>query len=193
MQVAHALDDGILEPHEEHELRKLQYELGLSDADVARFAPQLAEARALYHVAAGSLPVVAAPPGVILKRDEVCHFGAGANLLTEVTTHVYTGRSAGVSVRIMKGVSVRTSGSRGRRVPVQELVYVGFGPLLITSQRTLFLGPEHVSIPHGLLVSVSPFGDGFELHHEKQRDRLLFQVDWALVASATLIMAAQRV
>lgn len=84
-------------------------------------------------------------------------------------------------------------GSRGQRIPVQELAYVGSGPLVITNARTLFLGPQHISIPHSMLVSVTPLADGFELHHDRQRDRLLFQLDWASVAGAVLIMAAQRV
>ena len=53
----------------------------------------------------------------------------------------YTGKSAGVSVRVAKGMSVRTGSSGGR--PIRDDVRkFNVGDLLITNQRILFVGKD---------------------------------------------------
>ena len=83
--------------------------------------------------------------GVILADSETCvalshgvqHIGS------RKSTH-YEGRSAGVSVRIMKGVSVRSGGFAGRPVTTVSSEIADYGTIFITDQRVVFAGAREV-------------------------------------------------
>lgn len=53
----------------------------------------------------------------------------------------YTGESAGVSVRVAKGVTVRTGGRGGRAVR-DTVRQVNMGDLLVTNKRVMFVGKD---------------------------------------------------
>ena len=65
------------------------------------------------------------------------------------------GRTSGTSIRVAKGVSVRTGGYSGRSVHYEELVTYGTGVFAITNKHIYFAGDrKNVRIPHGRIVSL---------------------------------------
>jgi hypothetical protein len=75
---------------------------------------------------------------MMVARDEIVHLEVEAALTKEVVHREFSGGSAGVSVRVAKGVSVRTGSLRGRAAVVgTSIENVDQGILAVTSQRTL--------------------------------------------------------
>lgn len=98
---------------------------------------------------------------LLLRRGEICHYAEAATLITSKTvTTGYQGGSSGISLRVAKGVTVRSGSSRG--VPIKgEEVTRHNGALYITNNRVIFASP---SKSFNLLISkvsaVNPYSDG---------------------------------
>ena len=69
------------------------------------------------------------------------------------TKREIVGRSAGTSICVMKGVSVRTSGSRGTPVETAVLTGRGSGVFAISTRNVSFNGERSFRIPLGKIVS----------------------------------------
>ncbi|WP_419162902.1 hypothetical protein [Candidatus Palauibacter sp.] len=63
------------------------------------------------------------------------------------------GRTSGTSVRVMKGVSVRTGGFAGHGVDYHEIVEHGPGILAVTNKHILFSGHKSARIPFRKVVT----------------------------------------
>ena len=103
-------------------------------------------------------------PNIILRPGETCHImepvhiGRPKNVVTG-----YSGRSGGASVRIAKGVSLRTGGSQAK--PIRETIYEKYvGTFYVTNQRIIVnaqkLGFEK---PITNLSSFELYSDGLNL------------------------------
>lgn len=98
--------------------------------------------------------------------------------LERKTRRKTVGRSAGTSVRVMKGVSVRLGQSVGTPVEYDELVDRGSGVLAITTKHIYFSGDERsIRIPFSKVVSVVQMNDGVEV----TRDRVSGQPEFFVV------------
>ncbi len=86
---------------------------------------------------AGHLPRVDLP-GVFLDAGEVAHYACQAAYCDTVQTKEYVRATSSSSVRIMKGWTVRTGGSRGRWETHSHLMQVP-GTLAITSANIRFI------------------------------------------------------
>ena len=88
-----------------------------------------------------SFPIVSYPD-FFPQMEEVIVYVAPANTFVDKEQVVgYTGGSSGVSVRVAKGVSLRTGGSS--RKPIRSVVRkYHFGDLIITNKRILFIGKD---------------------------------------------------
>ena len=84
-----------------------------------------------------TVPAVIDCKNFVLRNGEVCHYQQPASsVVTKNLVTRYEGRSSGVSVRVMKGVSIRSGSSRG--VPIREDVKRKYdGTLTITNQRVV--------------------------------------------------------
>lgn len=84
-----------------------------------------------------TVPAVIECKNFVLRNGEVCHYQRPASsVVTKNLVTRYEGRSSGVSVRVMKGVSIRSGSSRG--VPIREDVKREYdGTLTITNQRVV--------------------------------------------------------
>jgi len=87
--------------------------------------------------------------GVILGESETCVALSPGVQYIEFRKHThYEGRTAGISVRIMKGVSLRSGGFAGRPVTTVSPELADYGTILVTDRRVLFTGGrEVVEIP----------------------------------------------
>ena len=80
-------------------------------------------------------------PGLVLTAGEVVHWAVPGSLLEErVVRRGYVGGSAGVNVRIVRGVSVNVGRHKGDLVSERGIVPVSDGTLVLTSKRVVFRG-----------------------------------------------------
>ena len=70
------------------------------------------------------------------------------------------GRSAGASIRVMKGVSLRTGGSKGTPVETDVLTHRGSGTFAISTKHVFFHGERSFRIPLAKIVSVQSATSG---------------------------------
>ena len=98
-----------------------------------------------------------------LKKDEQLVWAfAITSYLEDRTRRQYVGSSAGVSIRIVKGVYYHASAFKGNPVDVAERVHVDSGILAITDKNIYFYGPRKtMRVPYNKIVAFYPFSNGF--------------------------------
>jgi hypothetical protein len=140
------------------------------------------EEQELHQLLAAPLTEIR-PSQALVKAGEKA-YGAVKASLQEVKTVGYSAGTTGMSVRVAKGVTLRTSGTRGKAV--KGLVSVAAGELVITDKRVIFSGDQKsFAIPLDDLLGTTNYSDGFGFSDSKatytlitsnDRDRLLFAV-----------------
>lgn len=95
-------------------------------------------------------------PSILLKKDELAYFEQLATLLiTQNKAIGSTGRSSGTSVRIAKGVYVRSGGSGSRKI-YKDVTSRYMGQLSITNQRITFMQAQKAfEIPLDKLTNIA--------------------------------------
>ena len=83
------------------------------------------------------------------------------------TKREVVGRSAGASVRVMKGVSVRTGASKGTPVETDVLTPRGRGTFAISTKHIFFHGERSFRIPMGKIVSAQGSPEGLEIVRDR--------------------------
>jgi hypothetical protein len=83
------------------------------------------------------------------------------------TKREVVGRSAGASVRVMKGVSVRTGASRGTPVETDVLTPRGSGSFAVSTKHVFFQGERSFRIPMAKIVSVQGSPEGLEIVRDR--------------------------
>lgn len=114
-----------------------------------------------------NLPVLMSAP-ILLQKNEICHFACYAKRYeTKLKTVGYEGGYSGVSVRVAKGVTFHTGGTRGHAI--KQNVGVEYpGNLYITSKRLIFLGDKkNFTITFNKILGANCFKDGFNIQTEK--------------------------
>ena len=143
----------------------LSHILGL-DEDQQKQVPELTSIlpdQAISLINSGTLPTLNVPT-LMLNVNETCHYVEKACLVVNKTmiTH-YDGTRGGVSVSIMKGVSLR--GGKTRTTPVREKVTdLTPGYFYVTSARIIFSSQEN-AFEKGIsaLTSISPYSNAIGL------------------------------
>lgn len=95
-------------------------------------------------------------PSIMLKKDEIAFFEQSATLLITQNKAVgSTGRSSGVSVRVAKGVYLRSGGSGSQKI-YRDVTTRFTGLLSITNQRISFMQAQKAfEIPLEKLTNIS--------------------------------------
>lgn len=113
----------------------------------------------LEQIAAGGLPVLTEVP-VILAEGEVAHFSAPARrYITKKKAIGRTGSGGGISVRVAKGVSLRSGG--GASQTVYDDVTDSFGGLVtLTNRRIVFTAVQNsFDCKLASISAIAPDGD----------------------------------
>jgi hypothetical protein len=138
---------------------------------------------------AGRLPEIE-PQHLISKKGEVTHIELNATLQKEVTLshREYKGGGAGVSVRVAKGVRVRTGGGRGVGYTVidgTQMQTEDEGILAVSSQRLVFLGSRKtIEVSYTKLAGLTVYTDGFTVSaSNRQRTMMFVGFDGPVVAA----------
>ena len=123
------------------------------------------------------------PAQALIKAGEKAYAAVMASL-QEMQTVGYSAGTTGMSMRVAKGVTLRTSGMRGKAL--KGMVSVASGELVITDKRVLFAGDrKSFAIPLDDLLNTTNYTDGFGFSDGKttytlitssDRDRARFDV-----------------
>ena len=90
----------------------------------------------------------------------------------------YVGSSYGTSVRVMKGVYLRSSNYEGERFQTSEMQSAGPVWLIVTTKNLFVYGPEIVKVPLKKIVGVQPYTDGIGVFREGQNAKPMhFKLD----------------
>lgn len=109
--------------------------------------------------------------GFVCKKNEKVLFSfQGVRHYHQGTHSQWTGRSAGVSVKIVKGFWFRTGANRGHSVSSTSMDDQGTGTLVLTNQGFSFIGTNSTRIPFSHILSLEPYADGFSLDTDYARN-----------------------
>lgn len=113
----------------------------------------------LEQIQAGGLPVLTGVP-VILADGEAAHFfGPARRYITKTKAVGRTGSGSGVSVRVAKGVSVRTGGGASRTV-YDDVTDSFAGQVVLTNRRIVFLAKQNgFDCKLDAISAIAPEGD----------------------------------
>lgn len=131
--------------------------------------------RKMYEVSQGKLtPITVA--GINMLTGEHAYWSEPVTLYEErVVRRETVGRSRGVNIRIMRGVSYRIGGSRGQSMPVYGDVPVASGELVLTNQRVLFKGDKKsIALLWRDVMGIDPYTNAMTIHSAKVKQPLRF-------------------
>ena len=114
----------------------------------------------LQQIQGGVLPVLSSVP-VVLEEGEVAHFFAPARrYITKKKAVGRTGSGGGVSVRVAKGVSVRSGGGASQTV-YDDVTDAFDGLAVLTNRRIVFLAKQNgFDCKLSAISAILPEGDG---------------------------------
>jgi hypothetical protein len=109
--------------------------------------------------------------GFVCKKNEKVLFSfQGVRHFHQGTHSQWTGRSAGVSVKVVKGLWFRTGANRGHSVSSTSMDDQGTGTLVLTNLGFSFIGTNSTRIPFSHILSLEPYVDGFGLDTDYARN-----------------------
>ncbi len=116
-------------------------------------------------------------PFRFMKSEHLIYALDGVSYYEQRTKREIVGRSAGTSVRIMRGVSVRVGQSRGTPVETDQIFHRGLGTMAITTKHLYYCYDDQVrlvSVPTksfrirlDKIVSITPFSDGISITRDR--------------------------
>ena len=180
-----------LSHEEEISLRAYQAQLRLTDADMRQAIPQLMRAKEFTAILAGQLPNVPVP-GILLPVGEVAHYVAGAALVITTYSTQYVRATAGSTVRVARGVSFRTSGTRGHHVTIPSNHTVP-GTLVVTNRNVTFFSRQIITLPISLIASYNYSANTVVFTWPGRSDDSFFQVGDGEMVAATFFAARTRI
>ncbi|SRR6266436_43369 len=184
--------NGTVTKEAERELNKIQTFLRIPDGEIAGSKRELAKLRLLNEIQVGNMPTVEVK-NLVLQKGETPHWSEPASLLEErVVSRHYEGRSQGVSIRVMKGVSYRVGASRGNLVADKQIMPVSTGSLVVTNKRVIFNGnAKSFALRLEKILNVQPFADGLQLSDDKGHTRLMkYASNWNSEVVASILSHA---
>jgi hypothetical protein len=130
---------------------------------------------------------------IALKRGEaVAWVFQNATRMETKTTVSYEGRSHGVSLRVMKGVSYRVGASKGHRVESTHLANFGSGNFVVTSSALYFFSPAGTKkVTLSNIVAVENFSDGISVSVDRGKQQY-FMLDEPTFASNLILKLTAR-
>jgi hypothetical protein len=181
--------DARVTAEEELRLRRLQIQLGLTEADLAADRDQVRRVRLLAEIEKGRLPTV--KPPLDLAADEACHWVVHATLCAPLAL----GRSepAGLRFRPDGAEPFRVEGERAALGPDPAILPLDLGMLVVTSRRVVFRGAKRrADWPYARLAELMLYRDGLALDVEGAGGPRLLLVEDAELTAAILLHAARR-
>ena len=135
-----------------------------------------------------ALPVII-PRSIILKANEICHYQSNASVLVVKNQVVgHTGGYQGVSVRVMKGLTLHTGGNRGQTIR-RDVQHTYPGLFTITNQRIIMTGDQGFDFSFDKLTALTVYSDGVGLQFGKNTYTILLPEPYWVPKVIDLILA----
>lgn len=162
-----SIETGLVDEAKESQLIQFMklFSITKEELNATHSFDRLVKAAALRDVMHGKVPArcslsISLPLNLQKNEQFVWAFGQTA-YFEDRTRREYVGQSAGVSVRVAKGVYFHTNSFQGRPVEKTERVHVDSGWFVVTSKNLYFAGPrKSMRIPFPKIVSFQAFSDG---------------------------------
>ena len=192
--IERALDDHVLSTEEEERIAQLRDAFGLTSEQFQKFGLQqrLVKGAILRDLQQGNarsrLDVAGALPFILQKSENLIWVFQDVNYHTMKERIQYVGGSAGISVRVAKGVYLRTGGYKGERISTESLELQDRGMVGITTKHIYFKGTQKgFRIALSKLISVERFSDAIGVLKEGANPKLqVLEVDDPWFASNLL-------
>jgi hypothetical protein len=173
------LEDGLLSDQEETRLTQSAQQIKFNTHYLMKLGVEkkITTARALKQMAQGQLPRCPEKPPmpmpfVLQAEEQLVWYFSTASLWEEETTREYVSGSAGVNVRLAKGVHARLGGHRGQWVNHSEMDMVDIGVAGLTTKHLYFASEAaSVRIPYRKIVGMQPVEAGMSFMQEGTRAR----------------------
>lgn len=130
-------------------------------------------------------------PPIALKSNEKCFYvGEACGAKIKTVTTGYVGANKGVSIRIMKGVSYHTGGSKGQAVREQVLEASAPGTFIMTGNRFILQTSQYgFEVTGDKIQSVEMRPDGFGIHI-KNKMHIVLTSDVTKIATIMQVLTA---
>lgn len=148
------------------------------DGTLDRFDNLIAQALLLQSIKNGVIPQSVAKCPVFLSRGEsLVYIYNNVTMLQEKVEKEYQGKRNGWSLRVMKGVTYHTGGTKLKPIEHRYMNNEGVGTLYITTQHLVFQSDATaLKIPYKKIVGITPYSDGIDVHRDGTNvKRLVFQ------------------
>lgn len=177
------LKNGSLSSAEQQKIEDYISALGLSLVNYPSYyrgsvIEELGQMAVLGDIKAGRQPRYSIQAPIVLGKDETALWCYNhVTMYQEKVKKEYVGSHGGFSFRIMKGVTYRTGGFKGRPVETNYMENMGMGSLYITNKNIIFMGDTRsIKVPYSKIIGINPYSDGMEVQRDGNNvKRLVFQ------------------
>lgn len=117
-------------------------------------------------------------PLILKKGEEAYQVVGGVTLFEEKVSRKSTrGEGVGLSIRLIKGVSLHPSLFQSHPVIEKEMTKVDMGKLVITNKRIVFMGTaKDLTADYKKILEVTPFAEGFQIEREGRKTQELLKM-----------------
>jgi hypothetical protein len=178
-----ALADGVFTQSNESRIKRLASAFGLTANEFADNAGnRLVKAAILRDLAAGKFVARLKLDGVLpinLDKREQLVWVQEVSYYTTHTRTEYVGGSVGVSVRVMKGISVRSGSFRGHPIKKDLLSLESVGKFVVATSNIYFVSAaKALKIPLRKIVGITAHADAVTILRDAASVRpMIFAVD----------------
>lgn len=173
--IERAKSDGRVDDAEMQLIQQIVTLTSVPNETVGELLSVLFVQRRLYEVSQGRLTPITVT-GLNLNATEKAYWAEPVTLYEhKIVRRETVGRSQGVSLRIMRGVSYRIGGSKGQSVPIYDDVAVAQGQLIFTNQRVVFKGDRRtVMVRLNDVIGADPYTNAIVIHANNTKQPLNF-------------------
>ena len=166
-----AFDDGVLDEDEENLLEELADIFDFTEADIGPYNVKMVKGAILREVMEGIVPkrltITNQLPVLLQSGESVIWVYNDVPAYEDKIRRDYVGSSTGFSVRVARGVYLRSGAFRGRPVETTETIKIGSGSLIITNKNIFWISPRRsIKIPVRKLISATPCSNGVILQKD---------------------------
>jgi hypothetical protein len=173
------LDDNVLQDEEEAKLLEFMsvFQLNQLSLDQNGAYTKVVKAGVLRDIMKGNLPErlkgQESLPFNFQKGESLVWVFSGVEYLEDKVRREYVGQSAGVSVRVAKGLYLRSGSFHGRPIEYTVRLHVDTGRLAVTNKHIYFGGSKtSFRVPFQKIVSFESFSDGIGIMRDASNAKL---------------------
>lgn len=136
------------------------------------------QSNVISQLSKGQLPACSSACHILLgKGEQLIYTYNNVTMLQEKVEKEYAGDRSGWSMRVMKGVTYHTGGTKLKPIEHRYMNNEGTGSLYITTQHLIFQSDSAaLKIPYKKIVGITPYSDGIDVHRDGRNvKRLVFQ------------------